>query len=81
MIANLTASVEQIRHYAESALNGFETLDLETAAECAQGNLRGLLTYLDALDNTDSAVAVQVMGGVKPLIVLERLIGNGESGD
>jgi hypothetical protein len=81
VIANLTASVEQVRWHAQAALNGFETLDLETAAACAQSELRALILYLDALDNTDKTVSVFVKRGVKPEVVLEGIVGDGEGGD
>ena len=81
MLAKISASNEQVRWYAQAALNAYETLDLETAAEVAQSELRALVRYLDALDNTDSAVAVNVVGGVEPIIVLEALITNCQSRD
>lgn len=81
MLAKIEPSVEQIRWYAQAALNGFETLDLEMAAECAKSELRALLLYLEAFDNTDNAVAVLVKSGVEPSIVLESLICDSESRD
>lgn len=81
MLATLVVNVGQVRWYAQAALNGFETLDLETAAEVAQSELRALIRYLDALDNTENAVAVNICGGVKPLIVLEDFVRDGEGRD
>ena len=46
-IAKITPSIGQIRFHAQAALNAFETLDLETATEVAQGELQTLLRYLD----------------------------------
>src|ERR1044072_7816267 len=74
MLVKISASNEQIRWYAQAALNGFETLDLETAAEVAQSELRALIRYLDALDNADNTVVVDVVGGVEPRIVLKSLV-------
>ena len=81
MIAKVTSSIEQIKWYAQSALNGFETLDLAMAAECAQSELRALIRYCEAFDNTDNTVAVLVNGGVEPKIVLECFVGDGERRD
>jgi 6-phosphogluconolactonase/glucosamine-6-phosphate isomerase/deaminase len=81
MLVTLAVNVEQVRWYAQAALNSFETLDLETAAEVAQSELRALIRYLDAIDNTENTVAVNVCGGVKPLIVFENLVSDGESSD
>jgi len=81
MQLSLTPSVSQIRWYIESALNGFETLSLETAASEAQSELRALLRYLDALDSTNDAVAVLISGGVKPIIKLEGCVSDSEGRD
>jgi hypothetical protein len=81
MIAKISVSTEQIRWYAQAALNVYETLDVETAAEVAQSKLRALILYLEAFDNTDNAIAVNIKSGVKPIIVLENVIGNSEGRD
>jgi len=78
MKVSVIPSVSQIRYYAQSALNSFDTLDAETAATVAQSDLRALIRYLDALDHADDASAVFVSGGVKPVIVLEDFICDGE---
>lgn len=78
MQASLIPSVSQIRWHVESALNGFETLNLETAASEAQSELRALLRYLDALDNTNDVVVVLISSGVKPIIELKGFIGDSE---
>jgi hypothetical protein len=81
VIAKIEPSVEQIRWYAQAALNGFETLDLETAAEMARGNLRSLLLYLEAFDNADNTIVVSLVGGVKQVIEPEGLVRDTKSGD
>lgn len=81
MIVKISPSLEQIRWHVQAALNGFETLDPASAAECAKSELRALILYLDALDNTDDAVAILIEGGVKPKIVLEGLVGDCQSRD
>jgi hypothetical protein len=81
VIARIEPSIEQIKWYVQAALNGFETLDLETAAEVAQSKLRALLRYCEAFDNTNKALAVSLASGVKPIIVLEGLVNDGQGGD
>ena len=81
MIAKVVPSIEQVKWYVKAALNGFETLELETAAEMAQGNLRGLLAYLEAFDNADNSVAVSFVGGVEQVIVFEGFVRDSEDGD
>lgn len=48
---------EEIRFYAKSALNGFDTLDLATASENAISDLTMIMRTLDRADN-----AVSVLG-------------------
>lgn len=55
MIVKLTPHPDQIRHWVQSALNAFATLDLETAAEIAKADLQSTLAYLD---RTQDAVTV-----------------------
>lgn len=45
---------QRIRHYAKSAINGFDTLDTETAIENAKFDLRSILRLL----GTDDAIGV-----------------------
>ena len=78
MLVNFTANVEQIRWHAQSALNGFETLDLETAAYEAQSELRALLRYLDGLDSANSAPPIFLSVGVKSVVIIEGVGGNVE---
>ena len=63
---------KRLRWFAESALNGFETLDLKTAVWLAQCELRDILRFLDRADNAvtktlvhpiDSGVAVDLGAG------------------
>lgn len=54
MIARLVPDTSQLRFWTQSALNAFDTLDLETAAEVAQADLSAILTYLDALQRADA---------------------------
>lgn len=51
-ICRLVPHPDQIRYYAQSALNGFETLALEDAVSNAQDELREILNYLDRTDET-----------------------------
>ena len=81
MIAQLQPSISQIRFYAEAALNVFETLDGELAAEVVQGELRSLVRYLDAFDNTNNAVFIHWVGEVELDIKIEDFVRNLESGD
>lgn len=50
MIARLTISADQIRWWAQSGLNGFDTLSHDLAVENAKADLTAILAYLDALD-------------------------------
>jgi len=59
VIARLIPDTSQLRFYAQSALNGFDTLDPEDAAENAKADLRSLLAYIGALDGAD---AVPILG-------------------
>ena len=69
-------STIQIKHYAESALSAFETLDLETAAEIAQKDLRCLLKYLEAFNFTDNVISMSLVSEVDVSIKLEDFIGD-----
>ena len=51
-------SVDRIRYLARNALNGFDTLDLETAAEMARADLADLLAELDRADVANDAVTI-----------------------
>lgn len=74
MIAQLLADLPQIRWYAQGALNGFETLSPELAAEHAIGTLQSLIRYLDAFDDKNNSVAISIVEGIEPNVVLEGLL-------
>lgn len=54
---------QRIRHYAKSAINGFETLDTETAIENAKFDLRSILRLLGA-DNALGVLRVEPVESV-----------------
>ncbi len=81
MIAQLQPSISQIRLYVETAINAFETLDVETATEISRSNLKSLSLYLEAFDNADNPVSIVVVPGVKAHIKLENLVRDGQGGD
>ena len=58
MIVKLAPHPEQIRRWVESALNGFETLDTETAIANAKADLQALLAYLDRTDDATRVLGV-----------------------
>ena len=70
MIARLIPDPSQLRFWAQSALNAFDTLDCETAAEIARADIHSLLDYLAALEGAD-AVTVSSGGQVEARIALE----------
>jgi hypothetical protein len=78
MQARLIPDIEQIRCYAQGALGAFETLDMETAVECAMSELNALLRYLVAFDYTDNAIPVLISSGIEPRIVVEGVVSDGQ---
>ncbi len=78
MIVKLAAHPDQIRYWAQSALNAFNTLDPETAAEVASADLRALLSYLD---RTENAVTVLGIAPVEAGIGDELPVGNPQIGN
>ncbi len=58
MIVSLTPSASQVRWYVKQAINGFETLDRETAISEAVASLESLLAYLTAIDRANDAIPV-----------------------
>lgn len=58
MIVSLSLSSDQIRYYAESALNGFETLTPDHAIENARSEIGAMVEYLNALSPADNAVPI-----------------------
>ena len=79
MLVTVIPSVQQIKRYAESALNGFDDLSTDNAIENAKGELRNLLTYLTRLDNTDDAVCESFVSGVESRVKLELNVSNLDS--
>ena len=59
------ASIKRVRQLAESALNGFETLDLDTAVWLAKCELQ---TMIRALDRTDDSSFESVVASVNRCI-------------
>lgn len=75
MLVGLCPSTEQIRHYAQSALNGFGDLDADDAIENARSEIGGLIAYLDALALTNDTVPVlglRVVNGKRRLVTIGR---------
>lgn len=58
MIVGVIPSSEQVRYYAASALNGFDTLDPETAIANARSELSAMLEYLAALSAAKHTIPV-----------------------
>lgn len=77
MIAKITPSADQVRWYAQSALNGFKTLSAEDAIENATADLQAMLAYLSALDAADDAVLVLGIEAIKSGVRLEVDVGQG----
>lgn len=65
MLVKIDAHPDQIRWYAQSALNGFNDLDPADAVENAKADLRAILEYLD---HTQKAVPVAGIVAVKALV-------------
>ena len=61
MIVKLAIHPDQIRHYAQSAINSFKTLSADDAIANAIAEMEEILKYLDRTDN-----AVTVLG-VRPI--------------
>lgn len=80
MIATLIPSADQIRWYAQSALNSFDTLDRDDAISYAVEELRQLLAYLDALDTAEDPVLVAGAGAIKPGVRLVLVAGDAQCG-
>lgn len=76
MLAKLQPSSAQVRWYVQSALNGFETLDHDSAVENARQDLQSLLAYLDALALADEAVLVLGISGIEQGVRLEVHVGD-----
>lgn len=74
MIVRLHPDPSQLRYLAQSALNGFTTLDPEDAAEHAKADLRSLLAYLNVLERAN-AVPVSRIGEIEARIGSESSLG------
>ncbi|CFX06908.1 conserved protein of unknown function [Candidatus Filomicrobium marinum] len=61
MLVKLSPHPEQIRYYAQGALNAFKTLDADTAIEIAIAELKSLLSYLDRADDTETVLGVRAV--------------------
>ena len=61
MLVKLSPHPDQIRYYAQSALNAFGTLDTETAAEIAKAELAALLSYLDRTEDAETVRGVRAV--------------------
>ena len=73
MLVSVGISAEQVRHYAESALNGFDDLAPSDGIANARSELRALLAYMTALSPTDDTVPVlglSVVDGSRRLVHL-----------
>lgn len=81
MIAKLSVHPDQIRWYAQSALNGFDTLDKDDAIEHAKSDLRAILAYLAALDRADDPLLVAGVETIKPGVGLEVRPGDSQTGN
>lgn len=81
MLVALAPSPDQIRYYAVSAMNGFETLDAETAIANAKDDLSGLLRYLDALAAADNSVPIFGCRVIDGEARLERIGSNAQLDD
>lgn len=75
MLVRLLPSSDQVRWYAQTALNGFDTLDLIDAVENAKNDLQAILAYLDALDRANDAVLVPGIKSIESGVRLELAIG------
>lgn len=66
MLVKLQPDPDQIRWYCQSALNGFEDLEAETAIENAKGALSRLMAYLD---HTQKSIAVPGVESIESWVV------------
>lgn len=79
MVVTVVPNINQIKRFAQSALNGFEDLSTENAIENAKGELQNLLLYLDRLNNTNNAVCESFIGSIESEIILKLPISNLDS--
>ena len=76
MIVALAPHPAQIRYWAQSALNGFETLEHWDAVENARDDLRSILAYIAALDGADYAIPIFGIETVKAGVGLKLVSGD-----
>jgi hypothetical protein len=79
MMVALAPHPAQIQYWAQSALNGFETLDHWDAVENAKDDLRSILEYVAALDRADYAVPILGIETIKAGVGLELVSGEGRA--
>ena len=79
MIAAIPPHPEQVRYYAQSALNGFDTLDHNQAVQNAKDELTGLLAYLGRF--ADYSVPIFGKSQIEPYIRFEGQISNPQIDD
>lgn len=75
MLVGLCLSPEQIRHYAESALNGLEDLEASDAIANARSDLTAMLAYVASLSPADDPVPIlglRVINSSRGLVALGR---------
>lgn len=80
-MVKLSAHPDQIRCYAQGAINGFSTLSTDDAIENALGELRCLIRYLDDLDAAQDAAFVGVAATVEDRRRLEVVSGQPQVAD
>jgi hypothetical protein len=71
MLVTVLPSVKQLKRYAQSALNGFETLSTDDAIENAKCEIEEILTYLSTFDTADDAFTEFFVKGIEGGIKLE----------
>lgn len=78
MIVILMSDPDQIRWWVQSALNGFDTLEQDTASANAKAELSALLAYLD---RTEDATRVFGVVPIKPGVRDEAGLSDGKGPD
>lgn len=81
MLVTVIPSIQQIKRYAASALNGFEDLSTDNAIENARCELQSLLTYLERLQDTEDAVCESFVSGIESRVKLEFRVRDFDSLD
>ena len=78
MLVRLSPHEDQLRWFLQSALNGFDTLDLPQAITHAKADIAAFLAYLDRTDNT---VLVTGVEAVEPGVWRELGVGEHDKPD